>query len=91
VLRTRPAERADGGGALAEQETATLGDPEQSVAAEAERRLQQAPGWLPPMQRSVFLPAQQGVEYEEIARASRLGRAARVHYHTVKRLKEYLT
>jgi RNA polymerase sigma-70 factor (ECF subfamily) len=48
---------------------------------------------LPRMQRDVFLlRAQQGLEYEEIARAlgTSVG-AARVHYHhAVKRLKALL-
>jgi RNA polymerase sigma-70 factor (ECF subfamily) len=70
------------------------GDPhEHVVALEAERRLGDALGQLPRLQREVFLlRAQQGLEYEEIAAA--LGTtpgAARVHYHhAVKRLKESL-
>ena len=48
---------------------------------------------LPPMQRNVFLlRAQQGLDYDAIARAldTSVG-AARVHYHhAVKRLKEWL-
>jgi len=48
---------------------------------------------LPPMQRDVFLlRAQQGIEYEDIARAlgTSVG-AARVHYHhAIKRLKRVL-
>jgi RNA polymerase sigma-70 factor (ECF subfamily) len=58
---------------------------EERVAAEVEH--------LPPMQRDVFLlRAQQGIEYDDIARAlgTSVG-AARVHYHhAVKRLKRVL-
>ena len=67
-------------------------DPAASLdARETERRLQQGLGTLPRLQREVFLlRAQQGLDYDEIARA--LGTtpgAARVHYHhAVKRLKE---
>jgi RNA polymerase sigma-70 factor (ECF subfamily) len=48
---------------------------------------------LPPMQRDVFLlRAQQGMEYEEIARVLETSPgAARVHYHhAVKRLKQLI-
>ena len=71
------------------------GDPhEEAVAGETMQRLQAAVAELPSMQQKVFLlRAQQGLEYDEIARA--LGTtpgAARVHYHhAVKRLKEQLT
>ena len=53
-------------------------------------RLERQVGLLPPMQRDVFLlRAQQGLEYDEIARAlDTTPGAARVHYHhAVKRLK----
>jgi RNA polymerase sigma-70 factor (ECF subfamily) len=57
---------------------------------ELEDRVQAEVQRLPPMQRDVFLlRAQQGIEYEDIARAlgTSVG-AARVHYHhAVKRLK----
>jgi len=60
-------------------------------AREAEQRLQAGLSQLPRLQREVFLlRAQQGLDYEAIARAldSTPG-AARVHYHhAVKRLKE---
>ncbi len=56
-------------------------------------RLQEQVSRLPPKQRDVFLMrAQQGAEYEDIARAlnTSVG-AARVHYHqAVKRLKAVL-
>jgi RNA polymerase sigma-70 factor, ECF subfamily len=70
------------------------GDPHQdAVAAEVEGRLAEGLRRLPRMQREVFLlRAQQGMEYDDIARA--LGStpgAARVHYHhAVRRLKEYV-
>ena len=60
-------------------------------AGETERTLTQGLATLPRLQREVFLlRAQQGMEYEEIARAlDTTPRAARVHYHNaVKRLKE---
>lgn len=61
------------------------------AASEAQERLREGLSTLPRLQREVFLlRAQEGTEYEEIARA--LGTtpgAARVHYHhAVKRLKE---
>lgn len=61
------------------------------AATEAELRLRQGLSRLPRLQREVFLlRAQEGTEYEQIARS--LGTtpgAARVHYHqAVKRLKE---
>jgi RNA polymerase sigma-70 factor, ECF subfamily len=61
------------------------------AAAEAEERLRHGLSRLPRLQREVFLlRAQEGTEYEQIARS--LGTtpgAARVHYHqAVKRLKE---
>lgn len=61
------------------------------AATEAEERLRQGLSRLPRLQREVFLlRAQEGTEYEQIARS--LGTtpgAARVHYHqAVKRLKE---
>ena len=61
------------------------------AATEAEERLRQGVSQLPRLQREVFLlRAQEGTEYEQIARS--LGTtpgAARVHYHhAVKRLKE---
>jgi RNA polymerase sigma-70 factor (ECF subfamily) len=60
-------------------------------ANETERKLQAGLETLPRLQREVFLlRAQQGLDYEEIAKS--LGTtpgAARVHYHhAVKRLKE---
>lgn len=60
-------------------------------ASEAERRLQDGLGRLPRLQREVFLlRAQQGLDYEEIARVlDTTAGSARVHYHhAVKRLKE---
>ena len=60
---------------------------------ELEGRVQAEVQRLPPMQRDVFLlRAQQGIEYEDIARAlgTSVG-AARVHYHhAIKRLKRVL-
>jgi len=61
------------------------------AASEAEQRLRAGLSRLPRLQREVFLlRAQEGTEYEQIART--LGTtpgAARVHYHhAVKRLKE---
>jgi len=67
-------------------------DPEaELVAADAGRRLREALGGLPRLQREVFLlRAQQGIDYAEIA--ATLGTtpgAARVHYHhAVRKLKE---
>lgn len=67
-------------------------DPESELmAADAERRLRNALGGLPRLQREVFLlRAQQGMDYDEIARGlgTTVG-AARVHYHhAVRKLKE---
>ena len=71
------------------------GDPlGESQANDIQTRLEEGVRALPPMQRDVFLlRAQQGVEYDEIAKAleTTVG-AARVHYHhAVKRLKRALT
>lgn len=77
---------------IADDDAAASSDPEtELVAADAERRLREALGRLPRLQREVFLlRAQQGIDYAEIARA--LGTttgAARVHYHhAVRKLKE---
>jgi RNA polymerase sigma-70 factor, ECF subfamily len=60
-------------------------------ATEAERRLAEGLLTLPRLQREVFLlRAQQGLDYESIARTlDTTTGAARVHYHhAVKRLKE---
>jgi len=62
-------------------------------AREAERRMQAGLGTLPRLQREVFLlRAQQGFEYDEIARTlDTTPGSARVHYHhAVKRLKELM-
>jgi len=62
-------------------------------AREAERRMQEGLGTLPRLQREVFLlRAQQGFDYDEIARAlETTPGSARVHYHhAVKRLKELM-
>ena len=66
----------------------------EAAAKETEARLLAGLGTLPRLQREVFLlRAQQGCDYDEIARA--LGTtpgAARVHYHhAVKRLKELVS
>jgi RNA polymerase sigma-70 factor (ECF subfamily) len=56
-------------------------------------RVEAEVGRLPPMQRDVFLlRAQQGLDYDAIARALETSAgAARVHYHhAVKRLKRVL-
>jgi len=70
------------------------GDPHEGVVAlEAAERLQGALAKLPFMQRNVFLlRAQQGVDYNEIARVlDTTPGAARVHYHhAVRRLKAVL-
>jgi RNA polymerase sigma-70 factor, ECF subfamily len=77
---------------LEDGDVASTEDPAAALdAREAVHRLEQELGGLPRLQREVFLlRAQQGMEYEAIARA--LGTtpgAARVHYHhAVKRLKE---
>lgn len=67
-------------------------DPAASLdASEAERRLRDGLATLPRLQREVFLlRAQQGMDYETIARTLETTTgAARVHYHhAVKRLKE---
>jgi RNA polymerase sigma-70 factor (ECF subfamily) len=67
-------------------------DPAASLdATEAERRLMDGLATLPRLQREVFLlRAQQGMDYESIARSlDTTAGAARVHYHhAVKRLKE---
>ena len=77
--------------ALEERDVPDAADPHaEVVTAELQRRLEQAIGRLPPMQRDVFLlRAQQGLEFEEIAVAlGTTGGAARVHYHlAVRRLK----
>ena len=65
-----------------------------AVARDLESRLQQELAGLPAKQRDVFLlRAQQGSEYEEIAKllGTSVG-AARVHYHhAVKRIKKALS
>lgn len=76
---------------LEDHEVPGAADPHQEVVGrELEARLAAAISRLPPMQRDVFLlRAQQGLEYEEIARAlgTSVG-AARVHYHhALHRLK----
>ena len=61
------------------------------AASEAEDRLREGISRLPRLQREVFLlRAQEGTDYEQIARALHTTPgAARVHYHhAVKRLKE---
>ena len=79
---------------LGEDLRAAGGDPhERAVAGEAEARLSAGIARLPRLQREVFLlRAQQGLEYDEIARALGTSEgAARVHYHhAVKRLKEWM-
>jgi RNA polymerase sigma-70 factor (ECF subfamily) len=62
----------------------------ETVERDLQARVERQVRLLPPMQRDVFLlRAQQGLEYEEIARAlDTTPGAARVHYHhAVKRLK----
>ncbi len=70
------------------------GDPQdKAVAGDTAARIGVFVQTLPRMQRDVFLlRAQQGVEYEEIARAlGTTAGAARVHYHhAIKRLKALL-
>ena len=70
-------------------------DPQgEAVAEDMAERLGAGVQGLPRMQRDVFLlRAQQGLEYEEIARdLGTSAGAARVHYHhAVKRLKALLT
>jgi RNA polymerase sigma-70 factor (ECF subfamily) len=66
----------------------------ESEAREMERRLAKGVQGLSPMQRDVFLlRAQQGVDYDEIAKVLRTSPgAARVHYHhAVQRLKKVLS
>ena len=72
-----------------------LDDPAATLDAnETERKLKEGLATLPRLQREVFLlRAQQGMDYDEIARtlATTPG-AARVHYHhAVKRLKELVS
>ena len=79
---------------LDEDAAAAGGDPhEETVAREAETRLQAGLRMLSRLQREVFLlRAQQGLDYGDIAAAlDTTEGAARVHYHhAVKRLKEWL-
>jgi RNA polymerase sigma-70 factor (ECF subfamily) len=81
--------------ALEDREVADRGaDPQEEVELrDLEGRVQAEVQRLPPMQRDVFLlRAQQGIEYEDIARAlgTSVG-AARVHYHhAMKRLRRVL-
>ncbi|HEX9581620.1 MAG TPA: sigma-70 family RNA polymerase sigma factor [Gemmatimonadales bacterium] len=76
---------------LDQHESADPADPHaELISRDAARRIEEEVPRLPRMQRDVFLlRAQQGLEYQEIARA--LGTtpgAARVHYHhAVQRLK----
>lgn len=66
----------------------------ESEADEMQTRLEECVRVLPRLQRDVFLlRAQQGLDYEEIARALETTTgAARVHYHhAVKRLKKAMT
>jgi RNA polymerase sigma-70 factor (ECF subfamily) len=80
---------------LEDRDLADPGSDPHSAAREREllERLEEGVRELPPMQRDVFLMrAQQGIDYEEIARAleTSVG-AARVHYHhAVKRLRQRL-
>jgi RNA polymerase sigma-70 factor, ECF subfamily len=78
--------------ALEDTDLAAHDDPAASLdATEAERRLREGLAKLPRLQREVFLlRAQQGMDYEEIARTlDTTAGSARVHYHhAVKRLKE---
>ncbi|HWA55655.1 MAG TPA: sigma-70 family RNA polymerase sigma factor [Gemmatimonadales bacterium] len=78
--------------AIEETELAAHEDPASALdATEAERRLAEGLATLPRLQREVFLlRAQQGLDYEEIARTlDTTAGSARVHYHhAVKRLKE---
>jgi len=65
----------------------------ESYASDIQERLEECVRALPPMQRDVFLlRAQQGVEYDGIAKVlDTTPGAARVHYHhAVKRLKKAL-
>jgi RNA polymerase sigma-70 factor (ECF subfamily) len=78
--------------AIEDSDLPATDDPAASLdATEAERRLIAGLATLPRLQREVFLlRAQQGMDYEEIARSlDTTPGAARVHYHhAVKRLKE---
>ena len=80
---------------IEERDLADHSDPfEETAARDTEARLAAGLARLPRLQREVFLlRAQQGCEYDDIARA--LGTtpgAARVHYHhAVKRLKELVS
>src|SRR5690348_6532866 len=83
----------DAGRRAAREKVVPLDD-ERAVAGETAGKLGRELARLPRLQREVFLlRAQQGFEYEEIARAlATTPGAARVHYHhAVKRLKECLT
>ncbi|MGH7498672.1 MAG: RNA polymerase sigma factor [Gemmatimonadales bacterium] len=75
-----------------DRDLADQNDPAGDLAAsEAEDRLREGISRLPRLQREVFLlRAQEGTDYEQIARALHTtAGAARVHYHhAVKRLKE---
>jgi RNA polymerase sigma-70 factor (ECF subfamily) len=77
---------------IADSDLPAPDDPAASLdATEAERRLMAGLATLPRLQREVFLlRAQQGMDYESIARSlDTTAGAARVHYHhAVKRLKE---
>jgi RNA polymerase sigma-70 factor (ECF subfamily) len=78
--------------ALEDTDLPAAEDPEATLdATEMERRLVAGLATLPRLQREVFLlRAQQGLDYESIARTlDTTAGAARVHYHhAVKRLKE---
>jgi RNA polymerase sigma-70 factor (ECF subfamily) len=78
--------------AIEDSDLPAADDPEMALdATEAERRLVAGLATLPRLQREVFLlRAQQGMDYETIARTlDTTAGAARVHYHhAVKRLKE---
>ena len=81
------------------QLTPDIADPTSDPAGEAEAqammgRLQTGLGRLARLQREVFLlRAEQGLDYNEIARALGISAgAARVHYHhAVKRLRQWMT
>jgi RNA polymerase sigma-70 factor, ECF subfamily len=76
------------------QEVAPAADPEAHLATrDLQEQLRQEVARLSRLQRAVFLlRAQEGCDYEEIARAlGTTAGAARVHYHNaVKRLKELI-
>lgn len=78
--------------ALEDHDLSSTDDPAATLeASEAERHLSRGLTGLPRLQREVFLlRAQQGMDYEDIARTlDTTPGAARVHYHhAVKRLKE---